>query len=298
MNSRIASMTLRKILNFGRDQLRLGFWLLTIHFCSGYAWLNAQTVNPLEGKEGFQNPAPINDTLPVPKDLELVSSLLESQLRKDNQSVGRVDDVAFDLETEHLALFVASSGVSEESRRYALIPFVSGDRLIQFDWEKKLTLQSKPLLASRNQASEVYRDYKEVIYWIDFAKKKLSESTGTFNDQDFPLAFFSTIGNFLIADKTGEAVGKVHDVAIKASNGEILYIVVLSRKDEYRAIPLGAFVSDEKPEQWHIDLEAEQIFKFKTFDPKTPPLRVDRGWEEYISTKYGRGGLQGISRVK
>ena len=48
-------------------------------------------------------------TPPIPSTIELVSQLLQTQLKKDQKSLGIVDDVALDLETEHLALLHAAT---------------------------------------------------------------------------------------------------------------------------------------------------------------------------------------------
>jgi sporulation protein YlmC with PRC-barrel domain len=230
--------------------------------------------------------------------MEFISKLLQTDLKKGRESLGKVVDVAFDLETGHLALLVASSGTSDLSKRYALLPFIPGDRLIQFDWEKKLTLQSQPLTAARAEAAELYRDYKQAIYWIDFAKKKMADSKGVFDEKDYALTFYSTLVQRPIVDMDGTPIGKVDDVAIKSANGEILYMVMLSDDSEKRAIPLAAFVGDQRPDSWSIELMAAQIFKFKPFTLKDPPIEVERGWEEYVATRYGRSGLQAKKKVE
>jgi len=237
-------------------------------------------------------------TQPIPSNMEFVTEMLQKQLKKDREAIGKVEDVAFDLETEHLALLIASNRTSDDSKRYALVPFIPGDRLIQFDWEKKLTLQTLPPSVARAEAAELYRDYKQAVYWIDFAKKKLADSKASFDEKGFSLTFYSTLKRRSVVDSEGTPVGEVDDVAVKSSNGEILYIVMLSSNAESRAVPLGAFVSEEGSDHWSIDLTAEQILKFQPFQAKSRPIRVDRGWEEYVAVKYGRGGLQTSKKIE
>jgi len=218
--------------------------------------------------------------------------MLNKQLKKNSEAIGTIADVAFDLETQHLALIVASNGETDELKRYTLLPFIPGDHLIQFGWEKKLTLQTQPPSVVRAQAAELYRDYKQTIYWMDFVKKKLADSEAVFDDKEFSLTFYSTIKQWPVVDSEGIPVGKVDDVAVRSSDGEIEYVVMLSSDDELRAIPLGAFVSEDGSRHWSIDLKAEQILKFQPFPAKSRASKVDRGWEEYVAVKYGRGGLQ------
>lgn len=254
--------------------------------------VNAQTKDELDIKTGNVELQSQGTTLPIPSNMEFVSKLLQTELKKDRETIGKLDDVALDLETEHLALLVASNRSADQSKRFALLPFLPGDQLIQYDWEKKLTLQTRPLSAARSQAAELYREYKQALYWIDFAKKKLQDTNEVFDEEKFALTFFSTLKEKTVVDMEGHSVGNVADVAIKASNGEVLYIVMVSGDGEKRAIPLGAFVNERAEDEWLIELSREQILQFKPFFEKTPPIRVDRGWEEYVSVRYGRGGLQ------
>ncbi len=279
------------------DLRRRMLFLFLICFASATRVLGQET-NPSGTKVGTELQQSDLGSQPIPSNIEFVSDMLKKQLKKDLDAIGKVEDVAFDLETEHLALLVASNGMTGESKRYALLPFIPGDRLIQFGWEKKLTLQTQPLSFGRAQATELYRDYKQTVYWVDFAKKKLAASNAPFDDKDFSLTFYSNLKKRTVVDSAGTAVGKIEDVAVRSSNGELLYIVMLSSNGGRRAVPLGAFVSDEGSDHWSIDLTAEQIFKFLPFQTTSPPTGVDRGWEEYVAVKYGRGGLQTSKKVE
>ena len=84
----------------------------------------------------------------------------------------------------------------------------------------------------------------------------------------------------------------VEDVAIRASKGTILYMVLRTIDDRRIAIPLGAFAADEKASRWMIELAKDQIIKFEAFDKLSPPSKADSGWLEFVAVKYGRGGLQ------
>lgn len=280
------------------DYWKRRVWLPLVICFLASSTLYAQTTAPSGSKVGAEIRESDLQSTPLPSNIEFVSKLLQTELKKDRDTLGKVEDVAFDLETEHLAILVASNGTREQSKRYALLPFIPGDRLIQFDWEKKLTLQTQPLSAARAQAAELYRDHKQAVYWIDFAKKKIADSKGAFDEQDYPLTFYSTLKQWPVVDKEGKLIGKVDDVAIKSANGEILYIVMVSNDSAKRAIPLGAFVGEDASSHWSIELDAKQILKFKPFDLKAPPIEVDRGWVEYVATRYGRGGLQTTKKVE
>lgn len=64
--------------------------------------VNGQTTDPPEIKAGLADLPSALKTAPVPSNMEFISMLLQTELKKDNQTMGRVHDVAFDLETEHL----------------------------------------------------------------------------------------------------------------------------------------------------------------------------------------------------
>ncbi len=260
--------------------------------------VSGQNIDQLDIKTGIVGPSTEGSTPPIPSNVEFVSKVLQTELKKDSLTIGKVEDVALDLETEHLALLVASNRLTNQSKRYALLPFIPGDKLVQYDWENKLTLQTPPLSAARAEVADLYRDYKQALYWIEFAKKKLSNTHESFDEEKFALTFYSTLKGKRVADNIGESVGKISDVAIKSSSGEVLYVVMISEDGATRAIPLGAFVNEEKKDEWLIELGKEQIFNFKPFLAKTPPIRVDRGWEEYVSVRYGRGGLQARKKVE
>lgn len=69
------------------------------------------------------------------------------------------------------------------------------------------------------QANDVYRRYKEAVYWSEFAKLYEKKSGQRFGDQDFKLSFDSSLTKILVADINGQVIGRIDDVALKASNG-------------------------------------------------------------------------------
>ncbi len=235
---------------------------------------------------------------PIENQIQMASKLLNTELKKDDASVGRIQGLAFDLETEHLAVLIAMRSEAGKEAEWTMLPFVPGDRLVKFGWEKKTTLTTSPMSLTRSQAHEVYRLYKEAVYWIDFATRMESEKGRKFDDQNFHLSLFSSLMKLPIADDQGKVVGQIHDVAIKASNGSIQYVVVQTDDHKMRAIPLGAFVSDEDNKRWFIELNSDQILKFKPFAENAPPSQIDTGWKEYVAVRYGRGGIQSRKKVK
>ncbi len=267
-------------------------------FFVGFPSIYGQETDPTGTKVGTEIQQSDLATPPIPNSVELVSKLLQSHLKKELRPIGIVDDAAFDLETEHLALLIVSNGETGESKRYSLLPFIPGDQLIQFNWEKKLTLQSQPRSVARAEVAELYRNFKKAVYWSDFAKKKLQDTNMAFDEKDFALTFYSSLKALPVVDSKGSIVGKLVDMAIKNSNGEILYVVLESDDKAKRAIPLGAFVSEKGEENWSIELDKEQILKFKPFVPEVLPSRVDRGWDEYVAVRYGRGGIQSAKKVQ
>ena len=55
---------------------------------------------------------------------------------------------------------------------------------------------------------------------------------------------------------------------------------------------MGAFSRIGGSRQWEIELDKEDVMKFKPFDPSAPPVEVDGGWIEYVAVRYGRDSLQ------
>jgi len=229
---------------------------------------------------------------PVARQILMASKLLGTSLKKEEISLGRIEELAFDLETEHLAILLLETSETGKDPQWNLIPFVNGDRLIKFAWENKTRLAARPTGLNRMQANELYRSYKEAIYWIDFAMQSVKASGQKFDDHDFQLTLLKEIVDKPIADKSGEVVGRIEDVAINASKGTIVYMVLRTIDDRRIAVPLGAFAADGNSSRWMIELAKDQILKFKAIDDSFTPSEADAGWLEFVAVKYGRGGLQ------
>jgi len=229
---------------------------------------------------------------PVERQIVMASKLLGTALKKEEMSLGRIEELAFDLETEHLAILLLETNDTNNEPQWNLIPFVEGDRLIKFAWENKTRLAVRPTSLNREQANELYRTYKEAIYWLDFAIQVGKASGQKFDDHDFQLTLLKDIVDKPIVDKFGEAVGRIEDIAIRASKGTIPYMVLSTIDDRRIAIPLGAFTEDGDSKRWIIELSKDQILKSKALDDSFTPIEADSGWLEFVSVKYGRGGLQ------
>ncbi len=176
--------------------------------------------------------------------------------------------------------------------QWNLIPFVNGDRLIKAEWENGTQIATRPTSLNRMQANELYRSYKEAIYWIEFAMQHDKAPGQKFDDRDFQLTFFKGIVDKPVVDKFGKVVGHIEDVAISAFKGTIVYMVLRTIDDRRIAIPLGAFVGNDKDSRWMVEIAKDQIIKFKAFEESAPPTKADSGWLEFVAVKYGRGGLQ------
>ena len=229
---------------------------------------------------------------PVENQIQMASKLLKTELTKETSNLGRIEDIAFDLETGHLAVLVAAKSEVGKEVEWTMLPFVHGDRLVKFAWEKATKLTTTPMTITRMQVNEVYRLFQQAVYWLEFATQYEAEPGHKFDDQDFKLIFFSNLKKMPVSDSQGRVIGRIDDVALKASNGTIIYMVMQTEDNRLRAIPLGAFVADEKNNRWFIELTKDQIQKFKTFEENTPPPQIETDWKEYVAVKYGRGGLQ------
>jgi sporulation protein YlmC with PRC-barrel domain len=239
--------------------------------------------------QGHSNPTNSNSADSL---ILMASKLMGTELKRGETVLGQIADLVFDLETEHLAVFVLETTETGKQPQWNLFPFVKGDRLIKGEWENRTRIAARPLTFNRMQANEVYRTYKEAIYWLDFAKQLVKSPNKQFDDHDFNLTLLKNILEKPVVDKSGELAGRIEDVAINTSNGTILYLVLQTEDSRRIAIPLGAFVADDNDAQWMIDLAKDQIVKFEGFDQSAPPKKADSGWTEFVAVKYGRGGLQ------
>lgn len=229
---------------------------------------------------------------PVENQIQMASKLLKTELTKKGSNLGYIEDIAFDLETGHLAVLVAAKGEVGKELEWTMLPFVNGDRLVKFAWEKSTKLIATPKTITRMQVNEVYRLFQQAVYWVEFAAQYEAEPGHKFDDQNFKLIFFSSLKKMPISDSQGRVVGRISDVALKASNGTIVYMVMQSEDNGLRAIPLGAFVADTKNNRWLIELSKDQIQEFKTFEEKFAPPQVDTDWKTHVSGKNGRNGLR------
>jgi len=233
-----------------------------------------------------------NINKPVESQILMASELLRTTMKKGETSLGIIEELVFDLETEHLAIVLLESNEVGKEPQWNMIPFVNGDRLIKFAWENKTRLAVRPTTLNRLQANELYRSFKEAIYWIEYAMQHDNSSSVKFDDHDFQLTLLKNVVDKPIVDKFGEDVGHIEDVAISASRGTILYMVLRTSDDRRIAVPLAAFAADDNVSRWMIELAKDQIIKFKAFDDSSIPSKPDSGWSEFVAVKYGRGGLQ------
>ena len=233
-----------------------------------------------------------NINKPVESQILMASELLRTTMKKGETSLGIIEELVFDLETEHLAIVLLESNEVGKEPQWNMIPFVNGDRLIKFAWENKTRLAVRPTTLNRLQANELYRSFKEAIYWIEYAMQHDNSSSVKFDDHDFQLTLLKNVVDKPIVDKFGEDVGHIEDVAISASRGTILYMVLRTIDDRRIAVPLAAFAADDNVSRWMIELAKDQIIKFKAFDDSSIPSKPDSGWSEFVAVKYGRGGLQ------
>jgi len=234
---------------------------------------------------------PINDKNSQ-RSILMATELLRTELKKGDVVVGQIADLVFDLETEHLVVLLLEVSEIGKQPYWNLIPFVNGDRLVEVEWEKTTQIAIRPASLNRMQVNELYRTFKEVIYWIEFAKQLDKTPSEKFDDHKFQLTLLKNIIGKPIVDKYGQAVGSIQEVAIAASKGTIAYMILRGIDDKRIAVPLGVFVSDDNNARWMIDLAKDQILKFEDFDQSAPPTKADSGWSEFVAVKYGRGGLQ------
>ncbi|MCA9132928.1 MAG: PRC-barrel domain-containing protein [Planctomycetales bacterium] len=226
------------------------------------------------------------------KTVQLASTMMGVSVRSGEVEVGGIEDLAFDLETGHLALIVAAKALDGNRRRYTLLPFMDLQNAPKFQWTDDRAVEQLPASLTRATASEVYTTYQRDIYWRRFCKRLEQSLREQFDQQQTKLLSFSFLRGRPVLDADAQAIGKIVDLGIHPATGKIAYCVMESPDGEHRAIPLGAFVMQPPAYRWTIELPQERIREFEPFTLTSPPLRVDRGWKEYIAVRYGREGLQ------
>ncbi len=275
------------------------------------------------GKEVLKPDQTLSTSLPAKvKTVKLVSSMLDVDVLQDSKVMGRICDVAFDLETGQLALVVVKAtmaggdvsdnkpsasqdqsdkqveqgGDATPNERFILLPFVDFDQQDVFEWEDDQTISRLPKALTRAIAQKTYSDVNQDIYWSRYLTELKEELNSKFDDRNFELATFSLLRRRGIVDSNGESIGKLVDFAIESGKGDIIYCVIECTDKKHRAIPLGAFVMPENNYRWTIELSSSQIFDFPGFDLEAPPTHIDRGWAEYVAVRYGRDGLQEVAK--
>jgi sporulation protein YlmC with PRC-barrel domain len=219
------------------------------------------------------------------------TELLGASLNAENKDVGEIEDAAFDLQTGHLALVVASQKVPSQEAVYTLIPF-RDFRKAKFEWIDESTISKLPETITRAVANDVYVTYERDIYWINFSRQLEESLKQEFDQENFELTTFSFLKGRTVIDADREVVGHIIDLGINASTGRIVYCVLQTDDKKLRAIPLAAFVMEPNTYRWSIELTKPRILAFEPFDESSTPTNIDRGWKEYVAVRYGRDGLQ------
>ena len=235
------------------------------------------------------------DTPQRVRTIQLASRMAEISFHCDRAELGRIQDLAFDLETGHLALVVTVKTLpaeSGEAKRYTLVPFLEAMGETRFRWSDDLTMESPPEAITRSVVQYAYQTFQRDVYWLRYCKRLEAALRDQFDQRDFQLTTFSFLKGRPIIDLHNETVGKLVDLGINPANGRIVYCVVESPDKALRAIPLGAFVMPQSTYRWMIELPKSKIDAFQPFPADAPPIAVDRGWREYVALRYGRTGLQ------
>lgn len=230
--------------------------------------------------------------LKEPQNVRLISDLTKQ--RDDNKI--QVKDLVLDLETGHAALQIVSwRHTNGSSEVVAVVPFFPELDIKKVTQLAKELTSPDPAALTRKLAATIHATFGEAVYWSKYISKLPKETSNKFDQEQYQLVPFQAIKNKKIVAINGTSLGTLEDVGLSDA-GEIVYCVVKS-SDGCRAIPLGAFLDRERDKDWKIELKPEQVFQFKTFDPKQPPHEVDRGWQEYVAVRYGRDTLQEVPKA-
>lgn len=102
----------------------------------------------------------------------------------------------------------------------------------------------------------------------------------------------TSIAGTNIENPQGENLGKIEDLMVNTSTGDVDYAVVsfggfLGIGDKLFAVPLQAFRTDTEEEKMVLDVPKDRLENAPGFDKDNWPKHGDAKWTQDVRTYYG-----------
>lgn len=125
--------------------------------------------------------------------------------------------------------------------------------------------------------------------WPDSAPVLKNESTY--------LVFWSRLKGTPVENTKQAILGKIEDLAVALPSGRVGYAALVetgASEKQARPVPLSAFVVQPGHQTWLLELPDPILKNTVVFSLREWPEVLDRGWVEYVHTRYGQPTFAGV----
>ncbi len=229
--------------------------------------------------------------------IQPATHLIGCEVVDDKQeSIGRLTDIAVDLEAGRVVALVIKSSHAAEADQFAIPVRLTRSGVMtvtanisrsKLDKAPKIKHENKQKYLTRSWGVDLYESFGEPSLWKESDRL------------DYPLTMLSTLFGSPISNAAGKQLGRIEDAAILLERGLIGYLAVSMTakpddKNKLYSVPLSAFVVEPKNGKWILELPKDILADTPTFDANHWPEKVDRGWVEYVHVRYGQSPFAGV----
>lgn len=263
--------------------------------CGLSCWTTAQDTSSVDEPPSF----PVNeDVEPELGAVHRASHLIGCKtVDASGKAVGRVADVALDLDSGRLALLLVAPPLSGAMHLLALpaegvqpgvmtlaVPSASD----AIENSPRYRLMAGPETLTRDWAAKSYEHFgREPLWAIDDA-------------DDRRLTLASTLFDLPVTDSSGKELGRIEDLALVLDQAAVGYVALRMNgqpRGKMFPVPLSAVVIDPETGNWVLELPKGVLANAPSFDANQWPERIERGWVEYVHVRYGASPFSGVRRV-
>lgn len=219
-----------------------------------------------------------------------------------NEKVGKVEEVAVDLEAGRIVQVIVSSGgvLGVGSKNWAVPPgafsYDSNSNSLRLDVDKErhkgvtaFDMSRWGELMETNQVSEVYRAYGQRPY---FAEVTAPRDGNTSKTRLGKVEKASKVIGFSVANKQDEKLGSVDNLIIDLPAGRIVHVVLssggfLGIGDALNAVPPSAFTYSVSQGALVLDVGKDQLAKAPYFKSAEWPDLNDLAYAGKVYRSYG-----------
>lgn len=235
-----------------------------------------------------------DDLPPLEPQPQSILRMVDAQLKDSEPAIaGRLSNVVLDLEAGQISAWLV-----ETDGHTMIVPFNAFQSLpkqavIELTARVRQSWTSLPTVGRRTVDRTLVQS---ALQSLD--SQAIAEAPADVDTPLGPLVAITECVGAVVRDADGRQVATLIDISARP-DGTLQYAVLEKVPDgaemEILAVPLGAFVLSAGNQVWRIDLPSELIVKRTSIqrDEATWPVDVDRGWEEFVRVKYGRG-LRGV----